>query len=54
MLAGRGPVIAAMALVVLARIWYSAAVRAVDGWDGAVRSMVNLGRVRLAESIAAR
>ncbi|MEV0459742.1 hypothetical protein [Catellatospora methionotrophica] len=50
-LAGRGPMIAAVALVVLARIWYSAAVRAVDGWDGAVRSMVNLGRVRLAESM---
>ncbi|GAA1380837.1 hypothetical protein [Catellatospora chokoriensis] len=48
---GQGPVIAAVVLLVLARVWYSAAVRAVDGWDGAVRSIVNLGRVRLAEHL---
>ncbi|MEU8006831.1 hypothetical protein AB0B66_37210 [Catellatospora sp. NPDC049111] len=50
-LSGPVPLVAAGVLVVVARIWYSAAVRAVDSWDGAVRSMVNLGRGRLAEAL---
>jgi hypothetical protein len=47
---GPAPLAGAAALLVAARIWYSAAVGAVDSWDGAVRAMVNLGRQRLAEA----
>jgi hypothetical protein len=42
---------AIIGLPLLAAVWYRVAVVAVDDWAGAVRAMVNLGRLPLATSI---
>jgi hypothetical protein len=44
----------AVAALALTRGWYELAVRATDDWAGAVRSLVNLGRRPLAESMGLR
>lgn len=43
--------VVALALLVLARVWYEVAIRATDDWAAAVRALVNVGREPLAESL---
>jgi hypothetical protein len=41
-------------LLVVAHLWYRAAVITTDDWAAAVRAMVNVGRVPLAQALGLR